>query len=177
MLNIHCRFVTYSTPETGVVPEGGGGGQFSPFRLYHPPPPSLRSSLRVQRRNGYCSPQRAQNDIQSFFFRPSSPPCLRGTVCWRGAYGCNLSPSLTGRARSLEDGLNVHLCLRRGELSSSTRGLDGVGPPSPSLPTHVSSIRFRSFYLVRANFMLRPKSWVTVGYAEEESKGTVRWRS
>ncbi len=44
MLNIHCRFVTYSTPETGVVPEGGGGGQFSPFRLYHPPPPSLRSS-------------------------------------------------------------------------------------------------------------------------------------
>ena len=32
------------------------------------------------------------------------------------------SPPLKGRTRSLEDGLNVHLCLGRGELSSSTRG-------------------------------------------------------
>ena len=31
-------------------------------------------------------------------------------------------PSHKGRTRSLEDGLNVHLCLGRGELSSSTRG-------------------------------------------------------
>ena len=30
------------------------------------PPPPLRS-LRVQRRNGNCDPQRAQNDIKSFF--------------------------------------------------------------------------------------------------------------
>ena len=37
------------------------------------------------------------------------------------------SPSLTGRARSSEEALNVLLCLGRGELSSSTRGLDGVG--------------------------------------------------
>ena len=33
----------------------------------------------------------------------------------------------TGRARSSEDGLNVHLCLGRGALPSATRGLDGVG--------------------------------------------------
>ena len=41
------------------------------------------------------------------------------------------SPSLTGRARSSEEALNVLLCLGRGELSSSTRGLDGVGPVGP----------------------------------------------
>ena len=35
------------------------------------------------------------------------------------------SPPLKGRTRSLEDGLNVHLCLGRGELSSSTRGRSG----------------------------------------------------
>ena len=40
------------------------------------PPPELRSS--VQRRTGECSPQRVQNDIQSFFWRPSSPPILEG---------------------------------------------------------------------------------------------------
>ena len=41
------------------------------------------------------------------------------------------SPSLTGRARSSEEALNVLLCLGRGDLSSSTRGLDGVGPEGP----------------------------------------------
>ena len=39
---------------------------------------------------------------------------------------CNYSPPI-GRARSLEDGLNVHLCLGRGALPSATRGLAGEG--------------------------------------------------
>ena len=37
------------------------------------------------------------------------------------------TPSHRGRARSLEDGLNVHLCLGRGALPSATRGLAGEG--------------------------------------------------
>ena len=42
--------------------------------------------------------------------------------------GCNHSPPLW-RARSLEEALNVLLCLVRGELSSSTRGHGkGEGP-------------------------------------------------
>ena len=54
------------------------------------------------------------------------------------------SPSLTGRARSSEEALNVLLCLGRGALPSETRGLDGVGPegpwlgPFPKKPLHPS---------------------------------------
>ena len=49
------------------------------------------------------------------------------------------APSLTGRTRSFEEALNVLLCLVRGELSSSTRGLVGGGFfrfSEPSLHEH-----------------------------------------
>ena len=45
-----------------------------PLSVLSTPSPSGLSA----RRNGDCAPQRAQNDIQSFFLRPSSPTCLRG---------------------------------------------------------------------------------------------------
>ena len=53
----------------------GIGIHLSVFSFIIPPP--LRF---IQRRNEYCEPQKAQNDIQSFFLRPSSPACLRGRV-------------------------------------------------------------------------------------------------
>ena len=37
------------------------------------------------------------------------------------------TPLHRGRARSLEDGLNVHMCLGRGALPSATRGLAEEG--------------------------------------------------
>ncbi len=38
-----------------------------------------------------------------------------------------LLPPIQGRTRSLEDGLNVHLCLVRGAIPIATRGLAGEG--------------------------------------------------
>ena len=61
----------------------------------------------------------------------------------------HILPPIEGRARSSEEAPNVLLCLGRGELPSSTRGLDGEGS-SPSYPKtgiyHYSNLGVCSWY-------------------------------
>ena len=52
------------------------------------------------------------------------------------------TPLHTGRARSLEEALNVFLCLVRGELSSSTRGHGkGEGPLERVIKTEYTTYK------------------------------------
>ena len=58
------------------------------------------------------------------------PPLVlgHGMPCpYRHAFAFRSLPLPSGRTRSFEEALNVLLCLVRGELPSSTRGLAGVG--------------------------------------------------
>ena len=61
----------------------------------------------------------------------------------------HILPPIEGRTRSSEEAPNVLLCLGRGELPSSTRGLDGEGS-SPSYPKtgiyHYSNLGVCSWY-------------------------------
>ena len=61
----------------------------------------------------------------------------------------HILPPIEGRARSSEEAPNVLLCLGRGELPSSTRGLDGEGsfPPYPKSGIyHYSNLGVCSWY-------------------------------
>ena len=72
-----------------------------PLSVYHYPPPPLRLT---QRRTGECDPQRTQNDIQSFFQRPSSPPVSGGQfasamIVFRFTFVTNSPPETGGVPR------------------------------------------------------------------------------
>ena len=87
----------------------------------HAPGYSCSRQISCEKRaltiRGFPAQHRAQRDVKVFGGADPSPALLNG------------------RTRSLEDGLNVHLCLVRGALPSATRGRSGYNRQHRASPS------------------------------------------